>query len=174
MTTDSPAPRTFRGRTGCIFSAIALLACAAVIYWIATRNPKSASGSVTSTEATLVVWHCSSDPLDRTLHVGLRNKQQREGFHEENRALVIIDHAPERPGTDERPVASPTLALRTQDQQVMPLVCDNLAHSLVVQRIRTKSKANRHPVLWSGTLTATCHGPDAAQLRIEVAVQNCR
>ncbi len=174
MTTGSPAPRTFSGRTGCITSAIALIACAAVIYGIATRNPQSASGSVTTSEATLAVWHCSADALERTLNVGLRDAQSREGFHEENRALVIIDHAPKRPGTDERPVASPTLAWRTQDKQVMPLACDNLAHSLVVQRIRTKSKANRHPVLWSSTLTAICHGTDAARLRIEIAVQNCR
>lgn len=174
MAIDSPAPRTFSGRTGCIFSAIALLTCAAVIYWIATRNPQSASGSVTSRTDALVVWHCSSDALASTLNVGLRGAQPREGMHEENRALVISDHAQTRPGANERPVVSPTLAWRMQDKRVVPLACDQLAHTLVVKVIRSKSKTHRYRVLWSGTLTATCRGADAAPLSVEIAVQNCR
>lgn len=145
-----------------------------VMYWTANRYPTSFSGTVSYGESKLVPFGCTSQRAANTLVVPLRPEPQPEGFHEENRAIVIKDGSMEGTMTKGRAVDVIQLSWRDESQTVTPMTCESIDDNMTVFSKRRGGIRRTREDVWSGTVKATCEAPGIGQVKIDLDLQNCQ
>lgn len=159
-------------KQGLLLSAILLLGFGGVIIWTATRYPKSFSGSVKTANETLVPFGCNTLRAANTLIIPLRPDPQPDGFHEENRALIVKDGSTEGTTTKGRNVDVTQISWRNEQQDTTAMNCTVIDENMTVFSKRRGGQLRTREDVWSGTLKATCQAP-MGEINIDLKLENC-
>lgn len=145
-----------------------------LIYWSANRFPRSYSGSVTYGETKLVPFGCSTARAGNTLTAALRPDPQPQGFHEENRAIILNDGSTEGTTTKPRAVDVTQISWRDESGTVTPMTCQSIDDQMTVFSKRRGGIRRTREDVWSGTIKATCEAPGIGAINIDLDLQNCQ
>lgn len=164
---------------GLLMVAGIILVFGGLIYWSANRYPPSYKGSLTLTDASGATTNfepfgCTSDENRPRMTIGLRPSPVPQGFHEENRALIVHENSGHNFTSRPEPAKSFTFAFRHQDRTETPANCTISEQTLTIQdehiTRRGRPDIDRHR--WNGTLKATCTS-EAGDINFAFDLQNC-
>lgn len=150
-----------------------------IFYWIMNRYPASFDGTLTLTDRAGVAtkfepFGCTSDELRPRMTIALRPDPAPEGFHEENRALIVSETSGTNFTNTPAPATMLTFAFRQQDKTEIAANCTVSEQTLTVQdyRIRRKARPDITKHRWNGDLAGTCT-TDVGELAFDFTLQNC-
>jgi hypothetical protein len=161
------------GKQGCLLTLGILLVIGGILYWTANRFPQSYSGTVVVGQETLTPFGCNSSRTGNTLMIPLRPEPQPEGFHVENRAIILKDGSNEQTMSKPRAVDVTTISWRNEQQEVTPMNCATINDHMTVFSKRRGGRFYRREDLWSGTIQATCDAPGLGSVTIDLSLQHC-
>jgi hypothetical protein len=159
-------------KQGLLLCAVLVLGFGAIFIWTATRFPKSFSGTVKTTNETLVPFGCNTLRAANTLIVPLRPDPQPEGFNEENRALIVKDGSTEGTTTQGRDVDVTQISWRNEQQEITAMNCSLIDDKMTVFSKRRGGQLRTREDIWSGTLKATCQAP-IGEIQVDLTLENC-
>ncbi len=160
---------------GCLLLAVLGVVFFAFFLFVSFRNAQSLEGRVTGDGIALEAWSCSSDRVNDELIVSLRDDPPKEGFHIENRALLLRDGSGSSGTRAGKPPENLQISYRDQDRQVSPLDCVIEAQDLIIKTVSRRSGAPGRRIVdnWSGTLSANCTSHILGDMKIELEMKNC-
>jgi hypothetical protein len=150
-----------------------------IFYWIANRYPSSYEGTLTLTDSAgtssaFAPFGCTSDELRPRMSINLRPEPAPEGFHEENRALIVEETSGTNFTSTPAPAATLNFRFRQQDKTEIAANCTVSEQTLTVQdyRVRRRNRPDITKHRWNGDLKGTCT-TEAGELAFGFTLQNC-
>lgn len=166
-------------KQGLLMVAALIVVFGGIIYWTANRFPASFSGSLTINEPSgntvaMEPFGCTSDQLRPRMTINLKPVPAPQGFHEENRALIVSEATGKNFTRTPEPAPQLNFQFRTQDKTEVAATCTLEQNTLTVQDYRVVRKnrpdLNRHR--WNGELKGTCTS-EAGKIDFQFKLQNC-
>ncbi len=145
---------------------------------IGAWNDSDVAGRVEITRAdgtvALEPFGCMADRLKDELVISLEDAEPKDGFHEENRAIVFADHSDQGETRTARPVEGLTVAYRNENKEVVAIDCTSSKNTLTIQTARRSGAAagRRSEDRWNGEYKASCKLGDDTY-NVDISMENC-
>lgn len=145
-----------------------------IFIWSAARNGTDVEGTVTGENVSMEVFGCLVDRVSDELTLTLRDNPPKEGFHEENRAIVLNDTSDEGETSTARPVEGLVISYRDEQRVLTQLDCTITENSLTIRRgRRSGNRISKREDQWNGSFEATCRSGATGELTIKTEMKNC-
>ncbi|MCC6563726.1 hypothetical protein IT087_02435 [Candidatus Uhrbacteria bacterium] len=181
METPTPKPGVkniqLTTKQGCLMLVGLAVLFGGAFILISMSNSSSIDGRVDITRAgetlALEPFGCMADRVSDELVVSLKDVESKEGFHEENRALVLADHSDKGETSTARPVEGLTVAYRNENKEITPMDCTLSENNLTIRSARrSNAPGRRREDRWNGELKASCTlGEDT--YAVDLQMKNC-
>jgi hypothetical protein len=142
--------------------------------WSAMRNGTDIEGTVTGDNVSMEVFGCLVDRVSDELTLALRDNPPKEGFHEENRAIILKDTSDKGETATARPVEGLVISYRDEQRTIAQLECNITENSLTIRSgRRSGTVGRRREDQWNGSFEATCSSGATGELIIKTEMKNC-
>ncbi|MCK9360799.1 hypothetical protein M0Q28_01040 [Patescibacteria group bacterium] len=162
---------------GCLLLAGLAVFFGGAFLLISMSNSSSVDGRVDITRAgetlALEPFGCMADRVSDELVISLKDVEPKEGFHEENRAIVLNDESAQGETSVARPVEGLIISYRNEDKLVTPMDCTVEQNTLTIRTARrSNAPGRRREDRWNGELNASCKlGDDTYAMKLQM--KNC-
>ncbi len=159
---------------GCLLLIGLAILFGGAFLWMASVNGEDIDGSVKGELMSLVPYGCTADRLEDKITIHLRDEVEKQGIHEENRAIIIKDQSELGETRSGHPVENPILAYRDENNQESPLICEVRTNTLTIKsQRRSGSQVSKNEDRWDGNIEATCRSTETGDIEIAFQMENC-
>lgn len=145
-----------------------------IFLWSAMRNSTDIEGTVTGQNVSMEVFGCLVDRVSDELTLALRDNPPKDGFHMEERAIILKDTSDKGESSTARPVEGLVVSYRNEDKVITQLNCSAMDNKLTIRSgRRSGSRVRRFEDQWNGAFEATCTSAATGELAIKTEMKNC-